>query len=352
MKKTRFMATLLLSAVLTSAFTMPAFAENQEGKYRSELTNEWISTEIQNQRPIAVMVDNESLALDHYGVNQADIIYEVMNSTINGRISRLMCVVKDWKNLTRIGSIRSSRTTNVYLAAEYNAILCHDGTWGKMKDAHNKEYIDRVGGSFARFSNGKAMEFTEYVTIDDYKNPNTGEYFNGLKTRIKNSGIPESYEEKWYAGQNFTFSDEDYELSSFETVIDAKEVQLTFPHNSSTLTYNAETKTYDYSEYGRKHIDALDNSVTTFKNAIIECSDFTDLGGKQGYLVFDLMTSKVHDGYYLTNGKAIPITWEKADEYLPTKYYNAETGEALVLNTGKTYIAVVPSDTWGNLKIQ
>ena len=33
--------------------------ENHEGKYRSELTNEWIDESLKNQRPIAVMVDNE-----------------------------------------------------------------------------------------------------------------------------------------------------------------------------------------------------------------------------------------------------------------------------------------------------
>ena len=43
-----------------------------EGFYRSELTNEIISEELKDQRPIAVMVDNESIALPHYGLTQAD----------------------------------------------------------------------------------------------------------------------------------------------------------------------------------------------------------------------------------------------------------------------------------------
>ena len=54
-----------------------------EGKYRSELTNEIIDDDIKNQRPIAVMVDNESIALPHYGLTQADVVYEMEN----GRIS-------------------------------------------------------------------------------------------------------------------------------------------------------------------------------------------------------------------------------------------------------------------------
>ena len=48
-----------------------------EGVYRSELTNELIDEELKDQRPIAVMVDNESIALPHYGLTQADVVYEM-----------------------------------------------------------------------------------------------------------------------------------------------------------------------------------------------------------------------------------------------------------------------------------
>jgi len=39
--------------------------ENHDGMYRSELTNEWIDESLKDQRPIAVMVDNES---SHYHI--------------------------------------------------------------------------------------------------------------------------------------------------------------------------------------------------------------------------------------------------------------------------------------------
>ena len=58
-----------------------------EGMYRSELTNEWIDESLKNQRPIAVMVDNEKIALPHYGLTKADIVYEMMNSTANDYVT-------------------------------------------------------------------------------------------------------------------------------------------------------------------------------------------------------------------------------------------------------------------------
>ena len=73
--------------------------ELPEGYIRSELTNLPIPEEIKDQRPIAVMVDNESLALPHFGIGEADIVYELMNSTLNGRITRMMVMMKDWGSI-------------------------------------------------------------------------------------------------------------------------------------------------------------------------------------------------------------------------------------------------------------
>ncbi len=98
-----------------------------EGMYFSEITGEPISEELKDQRPIAVMVDNETTALPHYGTSEADVVYELMNSTLNDRITRLMCIVKDWGEIEQMGSIRSTRPTNIMLSAEWGSVRCHDG---------------------------------------------------------------------------------------------------------------------------------------------------------------------------------------------------------------------------------
>ena len=59
--------------VYISDLTAPA------GYVYSELTGELIDEKIAEQRPLAVMVDNELTALDHFGVNDCDIVYETMN---------------------------------------------------------------------------------------------------------------------------------------------------------------------------------------------------------------------------------------------------------------------------------
>ena len=58
------------------------------------------------------------------------------------------------------------------------------------------------------------------------------------------------------------------------------------------------------------------------------------------------------DAYYITNGKAIEVTWIKAGESDKTIYLDKQTGEEIELNTGKTYVALVPSDSWNNVVIR
>ena len=49
------------------------------------------------------------------------------------------------------------------------------------------------------------------------------------------------------------------------------------------------------------------------------------------------------DGYYFTDGKAIPIRWEKDTEWGPMRFVDAATGEEITVNQGKTWISIVPT---------
>lgn len=323
--------------------------ENHDNMYRSELTNEWIDESLKDQRPIAAMVDNELYALPHFGVNDADVVYEIMNSTENNRVTRLMVLVKDWENIEKLGSIRSVRTTNFMVAAEWNAILCHDGGPFYIQDYTSKAYVNHLSGDFARYSNGKATEFTEYITYNAYTNSEKGKTYDGLGTRIKNAKFSTTYND-YYPGKHFNFSDTDFKLSDSYTTVEATDIDLPFPHNGSELFYNEDTQTYDYYEYGDYHKDAATGEVTTFKNVILQSCSFVQLDAN-GYLTYNVIGSG-SDGYYVTGGEAIPITWSKDGETALTVFKNKATGEEITLNTGKTYIALVPSDSWSQLTLK
>ena len=298
-----------------------------EGQCRNELTGELMDDSLANQRPIAVMIDNESIALPHYGLTEADVIYEMMNSTKNGRVTRLMALVKDWESVQRIGNVRSARTTNCIIASEWNAILCHDGGPFYIDEYVASPSLDNLSGGFARIDNGKSREYTEYIT--------TGE----VAARLEANNIEKEYN-NYYYGEHFKFAREENAIALADG-IDAAEVKLPFPHNGSYLTYDDEAQLYYYFEYGNAHF--------CFKNLIIQSAGFEEYD-ENGYMYY-LIENASGEGYYITNGKAEEITWSKGGKLEPTKYFDAN-GNEITLNIGKTYVALVPSDSWNELEIK
>ncbi len=319
---------------------LPTEDELPEGMYFSELTHLPIDESLKNQRPIAVMVDNEKTALPHFGVNDVDIVYEIMNSTQNDRVTRFMCIMKDWDAISQLGSIRSTRPTNILLCAEYNAVLCHDGGPFYIDSYFTKAvFKDHFSGIFSRVDNGKAREFTEYILPGD------------LDKAFNNSKFTKEYNE-YYAGEHFQFAPKCNPITFEDNTeaISATFIDLPFKHNGSELKYNESDKKYYYSEYGSPHNDGKTGEQLCFDNVIIQNCTFTQLD-EHGYLIYNVIDSG-KQGYYCTNGKAIPVTWAKGGEDNSiTKFYDSN-GEEIKINTGKTYITLIPSDTWNDVVIQ
>lgn len=313
--------------------------EIPEGMVVSDLTGEFIDASLENQRPIAVMVDNEKVALPHYGLTQADIVYEMVNSTANGYITRLMALVKDWESIEMFGNVRSARTTNCVLTMEWNAILCHDGGPYFIQRLYGPS-LDHLNAGFGRVEQGKPDWYEEYILEGQ------------VAKRIEKENIEKEYN-NYYEGTHFLFASE----VDLEEADAATHIALPFPHNDSELEYNAEEQLYYYSEYGKPHLDPQNGDAQLcFKNLIIQSAEMyeeiedTGVVNDGGYMYYEL-ENQAGKGYYIVNGEVVPISWKKGELTSPTQYFDAN-GNELVLNVGKTYIAIVPEEFWKDLVIE
>lgn len=316
--------------------------ETREGMYRSELTNEWIDESLKNQRPVAIMIDNDKRALDHYGISHADVLYELTNSTKNKGITRLMAIIKDYEDIELIGSMRSARPSFIQLMCEWNAVYCYFGGPFYIDDYIAKEHVNSLNGNASdtwnkRIDNGKATEFTAYA------------YGEGLKSTIEDKwGL--DYNE-YYEGAHYQFASESnpVDLDAVSGSMSGVEVDLPFPMNKPYFEYNEEDGLYYRWEYGEPHIDAETGEQLAFENILLQNAKYV-VFDENGYMMFHSIDYD-REGYYLTNGKVIPVTWTKEDECSPTRYFN-DDGEEITLNTGKTYVALIPDDIWNDMKIK
>ena len=334
---------MVVQTTQTPAATEAATAESDvapAGKYASELTGEWIDESLKDQRPVAVMVDDDKNALPHYGLSTADIVYEMVNSTANNGITRFMVMVKDWENIKQLGSIRSTRPTNLQVFTEWNAVLCHDGgptLWNTI--FYENKFVERFSGTFSRVNNGKAREYTEYIMPGD------------IDKNFESTGYSKTYNE-YYKGPHYQFASRTNpnELTQYSDSFACTHIELPFHHNTPYLDYDESSGTYKYFQYGEAETDAGNNNAQLeFKNLLIQNARMEQLD-KNGYMMY-YPTDSNREGYYITNGKGIKVTWTKVDDLNPTRYYDSD-GNEIQINVGKTYIAYVSSDEWDSVVIK
>ena len=67
-----------------------------EPAYTSYLTGLPVTEELQNKRPIAVMLNNIEAGCPQYGIAKASVIYE---APVESRITRLMGIFEDWEGI-------------------------------------------------------------------------------------------------------------------------------------------------------------------------------------------------------------------------------------------------------------
>ncbi len=308
-----------------------------EGMARSEVTNEWIPIEIKNQRPIAVMLNNLLPGTPQSSINQAGLVYELK---VEGNITRLLAIIEDWQGLTKIGSVRSARKTYVFLQMEWDPIYLHFGSSSVAQPFLNRSDVYNL--------DGQLYDGTLYYRTKDRVAPHNG-YISGeniLKgMEMKKYTLTHS---DYYVADHFKFADDD-NPTVLKDGQDARIVRPGYEENTPWFEYHADEGIYYRFQYGKEQIDDIDNKQITCKNIIIQIAD-SKVVDDVGHKVFTTHATGM-PGYFITNGKAVPITWSKTGDYEPTRFYY-ENGEEIELNTGKTWICIVRSQDVKTIKIE
>lgn len=312
----------------TEAETEPEITEPEErievdGKIRSYLTGEMVDVEQANRRPLAIMMSNDKEAQPHYGINRAGVVYE---APVEGTMNRFMAIIEDYDDLDRIGSVRSCRTYYTYFAREFDAIYAHFGqstfALPYLDNVDNINGIEGVGGNAFFRSSDKKAPHNAYASASK------------IKSTIEKLGYSTEYSES-YEG-HYRFANGSTQITPDGT--DAYKVVPGYSYNEPWFEYNESDGLYYRYQYGGPHKG--DEGQIAVKNIIIQYAEWGYYATTQ-YLNINVHTGR--EGYYITNGKAIPITWKKDGEFGVTHYYDLE-GNEITLNKGKTWVCINGTD--------
>jgi len=308
-----------------------------EGMVRSRITNEWVTSEQNDTRPIAIMIPNSSTA-SQYGISNASVLYEC---NVEGSMTRLMAIIDDWNSLEKIGNIRSCRDYYVYWSFEWDSIYIHYGGPFYINDIIGRDDTQNIN----------CIEYSDIAYHDETAKNSTDDAFTNpkkIKKAMEHYGYQQNYRNGYADEQHYVFAPfnepntlENYGLSA----ISAKKIDMSraYPVTNCYFLYNEETGLYDrYQKLSGgsdgPHIDLANDQQLSFANVIVQ-NTYHEVRDQKGYLAFQCHDT-TRDGWYFTNGKGIHVTWRKESDYGATRYYD-EVGNEVIFNTGKTMILIM-----------
>lgn len=293
----------------------------------SHLTGLPIHQEAYDRRPVGIMISNIEEALPQHGVSDADILYEIM---VEGGITRLFALYQDF-DTEKIGPVRSSRHYFLDLALEHDAIYTHVGQSVYAIEAFKYLDVDRFYG----------ISYLDLIlTYQDEERKRPHSTFTGFDYLMDTWETTRYRKESDYTNLKFTFNEEENLLESGESINKVQLIYSGLYPVDPYFIYNEEEGLYYRYQYEAEHIDANNGEQLKFKNIIVQyATTWWIKDDPNGCIDMTLISSG--NGFYMTNGKMVPITWEKTGHYDPTYYYY-EDGTPLVLNKGKTFVSVYP----------
>lgn len=284
-----------------------------------------IYDEESDTRPFGVMIDNVPAAFPQAGVQDAFMVYEM---TVEGGLTRLFAVFKD-VNVTKIGPVRSARHNYLDYALENNAIYVHYGFSNRALQDLRTLSINNLSGTgsdnsiFWRDSSLTKAPHNAFTSSSRI-----------LERAATKYDIDTGYDPV------LNYSVDEVSLTGYTDKIVANKVRVPYNVYTPSYTYNSTEKVYYRFVSSKPYKDRNYNKQVTVKNIIvINVRNFPLPNG--GGSVQDLANIGTGTGYYITNGYAIPITYEKTSRSAQTVYKDS-TGKEITVNDGNTFVQIQP----------
>lgn len=295
-----------------------------------------IVDEDSKSRPYAVMINNNHAAWPQCGVQDAYLVYEIV---AEGGITRMMALYKD-KDTAKIGSIRSARHYFIDYVEENDAIFVH---WGGSPQAYSRIYsgINDIDGIALEGS----VFFRDKTLKRDYEH--TG--FTSMEN-VKEYADSKGFTRDTTKDLLLNYSVDEISLEENADAQSADKVVIKYSnYHTTSYEYDEENKVYKRSMSNVANVDLVTGEQYTAKNIIVyDVSNYT-LNDGEGKGRQEINNVGSGSGYYITDGYAVPITWEKTSHSGQTVYKYAN-GEEITVNDGNTFIQIYPTST-GDLTI-
>lgn len=283
------------------------------------------------KRPVAVMVNNIPAAMPQYGVEEADIIFEI---PVEGDQTRFMALYADYTAVPKVCAIRSCRSYFPAISQGFDAFYVNWGIDESVSDYLAALQLDQYDGMYnpgglfgrdqSRIDAGYSLEHTAYFDGTQF-----AAYVQSQGTRTDLADDKK--------GTAFQFNGMDEQIRPDGQ--DCTRVDINFGAQSAGFSYDAASNTYKKENTGAAQIDGNTGNQLAFTNVFVLETTIT-VRDEVGHKDVDWSGGENSVGYYISNGAVQKIHWSKQanNEWDRLRFYD-ESGNELSINRGKSYIA-------------
>jgi len=274
-----------------------------------------------DNRVVMVMINNHTKARPQSGLDQADVVYEILEE---GLITRFMAFYQSEMPKV-VGPVRSIRPYNITLAEAFDSIISHCGgseaALATLRKGNHSD-LDEI------YRYNKA-----YWRSKDRKAPHN--LYTSIPALLKGA------EEMGYMVKgkvpSFTFRKDTDPVEGEK----ADSIHVFYAKNyTAEYQYDPQTKQYKRLTAGEYVKNKETGKQAVAANVMVLSANHRIIDSK-GHLEIDVKGPG--EGYLFQRGKAMKITWELKDGML--RAY--QDGKEIPMYPGKTWVNVVPIKTKG-----
>ena len=282
------------------------------------------------RRIVAAKIDNAPLARPQFGLSQAELVYEQL---AEGGITRFLALFLQ-NAPEKVGPIRSSRLTDIYLGQEWDFLFAYAGAGRTTSRLLAEALVPAI----------KAPELGERLEGTPYLRDNARPIPHNMFVRIeavRQAVASDPILSKEVEIRPFPFADPP-ETGPLRTITCPY-----VPQAAVRWSYDTGTNTWKRTMAGAAHVDALNKQQIAVENVVLQYAQIFTAQGVEpdaaGNPVLDTLLRGENRLVVLHSGQVFEGVWIKEHDRAKTQY-RLPDGNPIPFRPGKVWFHVVPTD--------
>ncbi|MDZ7838105.1 MAG: DUF3048 domain-containing protein [Actinomycetota bacterium] len=289
-----------------------------------------ISEQINDSRPIAVMIENSPDSRPQSGLSLADVVFEIVDE---GGVTRYVAIYSSY-DAEKLGPVRSARQYYGEVACSFDPIYSF---WGTYPEGY--KLIENMGMDVLSVLGDQSGNSSITAQASHWRDDSRVAPHNGYMSTLQ---LKEDAQRLGYAldgGQSPFMFKLDAPLSERGN-IDQVTVDFSYGQYKAVYEYEGDNNNYLKSVGNAAHMDRETDQQIVANNIVVMITDIANSGDADGHMI--VRTTNGGKAFFFMDGQVVEGTWDRRSVSEPFDFKD-DQGNDILFNRGTTWISMVES---------